>query len=91
MPGTQIPYVPTKEDALFTLYEGNTHNDPGPTEELNNPAAITAKHTLKPIQDEILNLIAKVNALETSSNQPTGVRAQAAGVHSALYLSTIIS
>lgn len=49
--------TPAIADALYSTYIGHAFNDPGSTDLTSSPNFVDALNFLKPVQDEILNLI----------------------------------
>lgn len=60
-----ITYTPDADDALFTAFAARAFIDPGAVAYTAfDGTRVDARFFFKPIQDEILNLIAKTRALE---------------------------
>lgn len=57
-----IRYTPDKDDALYNDFAGASFDDPGDVALVHSPGFVSSLHFLKPIQDEVLNLIYLLNA-----------------------------
>lgn len=67
-------HTPDVNDALYTGYEGVEFDDPGSEELPHNPGYIGAAAFLVPVQNEVLNLIAKLNVIEQDGEASVRVR-----------------